>query len=214
MMKPLRKTMLLCLTDFQSLPVFPTFTRHGFLSQKIAVVAVSILVYIWFISFNLFHYVSLVILLLLSILLFLSIAMGMFSITQPDLVANKRKTSILSCNISKDLSDSSVVKFLWAPFPIEMCGVSMIVPSPSGSKLLVIRNPENNEAPSCFEIWSSSHMEKEFHIPHSTHGSVYNDGWSVIDELYSHFYYYACLFTLFNVKLLQLFLSCCSQLQL
>ncbi|XP_061348991.1 acylamino-acid-releasing enzyme-like isoform X2 [Gastrolobium bilobum] len=99
---------------------------------------------------------------------------GMFSITQPDLLANMRRRFILSCNILKE-SDNSV-KFLWAPFPIEMSGVSMIVPSPSGSKLLVIRNPEN-EAPSRFEIWSSSQMEKEFHIPQSLHGSVYNDGW-------------------------------------
>ncbi|KAJ1431580.1 WD40/YVTN repeat-like-containing domain superfamily [Sesbania bispinosa] len=100
--------------------------------------------------------------------------LGMFSITQPDLLANRTRTSILSCNILKE-SESSV-KFQWAPFPIEMSGVSMIVPSPSGSKLLVIRNPEN-EAPSHFEIWSSCHMEKEFHIPQSVHGSVYNDGW-------------------------------------
>ncbi|KAI9071306.1 hypothetical protein K1719_046735 [Acacia pycnantha] len=37
-------------------------------------------------------------------------------------------------------------------------------------------NPEN-EGSSHFEIWSSSHMEKEFHIPQSVHGSVYTDGW-------------------------------------
>ncbi|KAK7243157.1 hypothetical protein RIF29_37945 [Crotalaria pallida] len=57
-----------------------------------------------------------------------------------------------------------------------MSGVSMIVPSPSGSKLLIIRNPEN-DAPARFEIWNSSQIEKEFHIPQSVHGSVYNDGW-------------------------------------
>jgi len=64
----------------------------------------------------------------------------------------------MSCNILKE-RDSSV-KFLWAPFPIEMSGVSLIVPSPSGSKLLVVRNSEN-EGPCCFQIWSSSRMEKE-----------------------------------------------------
>lgn len=104
-----------------------------------------------------------------AMLTFLSIApgsqlQGMFVVSQPDLLTNKRRTSIMSCNILKQ-SDSSV-KFLWAPFPIEMSGVSMIVPSPSGSKLLVIRNPEN-EAPCCFEIWSSSRMEKDFYIPNS-----------------------------------------------
>jgi len=54
--------------------------------------------------------------------------------------------------------------------------VSTIVPSPSGSKLLVVRNPENESA-SKFEIWGSSQLEKEFHIPQSVHGSVYTDGW-------------------------------------
>ncbi|KOM33871.1 hypothetical protein LR48_Vigan02g002100 [Vigna angularis] len=99
---------------------------------------------------------------------------GMFAVSQSDLLTNTRRTSIMSCNILKE-RDSSV-NFLWAPFPIEMSGVSVIVPSPSGSKLLVIRNPEN-EAACCFQIWSSSRMEKEFHIPQSLHGSVYNDGW-------------------------------------
>ncbi|CAJ1966980.1 unnamed protein product [Sphenostylis stenocarpa] len=99
---------------------------------------------------------------------------GMFAVSQPDLLTNTRRTSIMSCNILKE-SDSSV-KFFWAPFPIEMSGMSLIVPSPSGSKLLVIRNPEN-EGPCCFQIWSSSRMDKEFHIPPSLHGSVYNDGW-------------------------------------
>lgn len=108
--------------------------------------------------------------------------MGMFSITQPDILANKNKNFIMSCNVLKE-SDGSV-KFLWAQFPIEMRGVSMIVPSPSGSKLLVIRNPENEADPSCFEIWSSSCLEKEFLIPQSMHGSVYNDGWLVMRLIY------------------------------
>ncbi|KEH27833.1 acylamino-acid-releasing enzyme-like protein, putative [Medicago truncatula] len=104
---------------------------------------------------------------------------GMFSITQPDVLTNKNKTLILSCNFVKQKSDGSVVEFLWAPFPIEMRGdVSMIVPSPSGSKLLVIRNSDSEGGGSCcFEIWSSSCLEKEFSIPQSMHGSVYNDGW-------------------------------------
>ncbi|KAH1039268.1 hypothetical protein J1N35_041011 [Gossypium stocksii] len=56
---------------------------------------------------------------------------------------------------------------------IDMAWVFM---SESGSKLLVIRNPEN-ESPTQFEIWSSSQLEKEFRIPQSTHGSMYADGW-------------------------------------
>ncbi|PNY15246.1 acylamino-acid-releasing enzyme-like protein, partial [Trifolium pratense] len=110
---------------------------------------------------------------------FNSNTLGMFSITQPDLLTNNTKTLIMSCNVDKQENDGSVVEFLWTPFPIEMSGVvSMIVPSPSGSKLLVIRNQEEKEGgvSCCFEIWSCSCLEKEFHIPQSMHGSVYNDG--------------------------------------
>lgn len=98
----------------------------------------------------------------------------MFLISQPNLLANKRRKFMLSTSISKDSVNN--VNFQWAPFPVEMAGVSVIVPSPSGSKLLIIRNPEN-ESPSQFEIWSSSQLEKEFQIPQSVHGSVYADGW-------------------------------------
>ncbi|CAI0465643.1 unnamed protein product [Linum tenue] len=99
---------------------------------------------------------------------------AMFAISQPNLLANKRRKSILSANVSK--GSSSSVSFQWAPFPVEMTGVATMVPSPSGSKLLVVRNPES-ESPVQFEIWSQSQLEKEFQIPQSVHGSVYTDGW-------------------------------------
>ncbi|XP_027363094.1 acylamino-acid-releasing enzyme-like isoform X2 [Abrus precatorius] len=99
---------------------------------------------------------------------------AMFCVSQPNLLANKRRKSILSSTVLKQ-NDGSVT-FQWSPFPIETSGVSAMVPSPSASKLLVIRNAES-EGPCCFEIWSSSHLEKEFHIPQSKHGSVYIDGW-------------------------------------
>uniref|UniRef100_A0A7N2LY09 acylaminoacyl-peptidase n=1 Tax=Quercus lobata TaxID=97700 RepID=A0A7N2LY09_QUELO len=99
---------------------------------------------------------------------------AIFSISQPNILANKRRKSILSAHIFKEKNSS--VNFHWSPFPVEMTGVSTVVPSPSGSKLFVVRNPEN-ESPSQFEIWGPSQLEKEFHIPQSVHGSVYTDGW-------------------------------------
>ncbi|KAL6971721.1 acylaminoacyl-peptidase [Sarracenia purpurea var. burkii] len=99
---------------------------------------------------------------------------AMFAISQPNLLANKKRKHILSSHILKESNGS--ISFQWAPFPIEMTGVSIMVPSPSGSKLLVVRNSEN-ESPTQFEIWGASQVEKEFHVPHSTHGSVYSDGW-------------------------------------
>lgn len=101
---------------------------------------------------------------------------AMFSISQANLLANKRRKYALSANISKGSGNS--VNFQWSPFPVEMTGVSTVVPSASGSKLLVVRNPEN-ESPTRFEIWNQGHVEKEFNIPQSVHGSVYCDGWSV-----------------------------------
>ncbi|KAL0716595.1 hypothetical protein Bca4012_065917 [Brassica carinata] len=101
---------------------------------------------------------------------------AMVSMSQANLLANKRRKFMLSAHISKEESGNQSVNFHWAPFPIEMTGASAFVPSPSGLKLLVIRNPEN-ESPTKFEIWNSSQLEKEFHIPQKVHGSVYLDGW-------------------------------------
>ncbi|KAK8709664.1 hypothetical protein V6N13_060677 [Hibiscus sabdariffa] len=101
---------------------------------------------------------------------------AMFLISQPNLLANKQRKFLMSTSISKDGNTSNNVNFQWVPFPVETTGVSITVPSPSGSKLLVVRNPEN-VSPTQFEIWGSSLLEKEFKIPQSTHGSVYADGW-------------------------------------
>ncbi|KAL0376706.1 UNVERIFIED_CONTAM: Acylamino-acid-releasing enzyme [Sesamum calycinum] len=99
---------------------------------------------------------------------------AMFLISQPDLLSNKMRKSILSSHILEKSNNS--VSFHWAPFPIEMTGVSAVVASPSGSKLLVIRNSEG-DSPTHFEIWDQSQVKKEFAIPRSIHGSVYSDGW-------------------------------------
>lgn len=101
--------------------------------------------------------------------------MATFSISQASLLANKRRKYTLSAHISKG-NDGNSVNFTWTPFPIEMIGVSTIVPSPSGSKFLTVRNPEN-DSPVQLEIWSAGQIEKEFHIPQSIHGSIYTDGW-------------------------------------
>ncbi|KAL8265639.1 hypothetical protein R6Q59_002983 [Mikania micrantha] len=98
----------------------------------------------------------------------------MFSISQPNLLANKKKKLMLSSTISEDSNGGLNAE--WAPFPIEVTGASLMVPSPSGSKLLVVRNPEN-DLPIHFEIWGPFQLEKEICVPQSKHGSVYADGW-------------------------------------
>lgn len=99
---------------------------------------------------------------------------AMFCVSQPNLLANKKRTCILSSYISKENDHS--VNFQWAPFPVEMSGVSAIVPSPSASKMLIVKNQEN-ETSTQLEIWSASQMQKEIHVPKSIHGSVYTDAW-------------------------------------
>ncbi|KAG8370318.1 hypothetical protein BUALT_Bualt14G0104400 [Buddleja alternifolia] len=99
---------------------------------------------------------------------------AMFLISQPNLLSNKRRKSIISSHILRKSNNS--VSFHWTPFPIEMHGVSSVVPSPSGSKLLVIRNSEGDSS-TRFEIWDPSGVKKEFTIPRSIHGPVYSDGW-------------------------------------
>ncbi|CAA0840700.1 acylaminoacyl-peptidase-related [Striga hermonthica] len=102
------------------------------------------------------------------------VSRAMFLIGQPNMLSNKRRKSILSSHIFWKSNNS--VSFHWAPFPVEMTGVSTMVPSPSGSKLLVVRNPEG-DSPTHFEIWGPSGVNKEFTISRSIHGSVYSDGW-------------------------------------
>ncbi|XP_042481001.1 acylamino-acid-releasing enzyme-like isoform X2 [Macadamia integrifolia] len=99
---------------------------------------------------------------------------AMFLVSQANLLANKRRKHMVSANISQESNNS--VSFQWTPFPVEMTGVSITVPSPSGLKLLVVRNQENG-SPTQFEIWDSSQLQKEIHVPQSVHGSIYTDGW-------------------------------------
>lgn len=89
-------------------------------------------------------------------------------------VANKKRKFILSAHIVKTNNQS--IDFQWSPFPVEMDAVSAIVPSPSGSKLLVVHNTED-ESPTRLEIWGSAQLEKAIHIPKSVHGSLFVDGW-------------------------------------
>ncbi|KAJ1295586.1 hypothetical protein BS78_01G234800 [Paspalum vaginatum] len=96
------------------------------------------------------------------------------SISQSDLLANKRRKFLLNSHISKTASNS--VNFQWSPFPTEISGVSAVIPSPSGEKLLLVRNSED-DSPTKLEIWGPCQLENEIHIAKSVHGSLYTDEW-------------------------------------
>ncbi|XP_015697373.1 acylamino-acid-releasing enzyme 2 [Oryza brachyantha] len=99
---------------------------------------------------------------------------AMYSISQTNLLANKKRKYILFSHIMRN--DTNSPDFQWSPFPIQMGGVSVIIPSPSGSKLLVVQNGEKG-SPTKLEIVSQSHVVKEIHIAQSVHGPLYTDEW-------------------------------------
>lgn len=180
--------MLFNLSCFKNSLIYPPLTRHGVLNQTVVWMlnfdnfCCSLLcahldggdIHFSFAFLNSLFLVSLQKCLCIKPIVAGSGSQAMFSFSQPNLLANKKRKLILSTHISKESNGS--VNFQWAPFPIEITGASVMVPSPSGSKLLVVRNSEN-ESPTQFEIWGPSQLEKEFHVAQSTHGSVYSDGW-------------------------------------
>ncbi|XP_044953945.1 acylamino-acid-releasing enzyme 2-like isoform X1 [Hordeum vulgare subsp. vulgare] len=99
---------------------------------------------------------------------------AMFSISQPDLLANNKRKCILHSHIVTRAT--MPVECHWSPFPTEMTGVSVVVPSPSGSKLLVVRNGEKGSR-TRLQILNQSHVQKEIHVDQSIHGPLYSDEW-------------------------------------
>ncbi|VAI53529.1 unnamed protein product [Triticum turgidum subsp. durum] len=100
---------------------------------------------------------------------------AMFSISQPDLLANKKRKYILHSHIVTH-DGTMPLECHWSPFPIEITGVSAVVPSRSGSKLLVVRNGEKGSR-TRLQIVNQSHVEKEIHVDQSIHGPLYTDEW-------------------------------------
>ncbi|XP_021718420.1 acylamino-acid-releasing enzyme 1-like isoform X1 [Chenopodium quinoa] len=99
---------------------------------------------------------------------------AIYSASQPNILANSNRKFILSATIH--VSGTSPVDFQWSPFPVEVSGASTILPSPSGSKLLIVRNSDD-DSPTKFEIWGPSDLEKEFLVPQAVHGSLFTDAW-------------------------------------
>ena len=60
--------------------------------------------------------------------------------------------------------------------PIDLRDATVIAPSPSGKRMLVVR-AGNGETSAVFELWDRSRVVQEVHVPSALHGAVYNDGW-------------------------------------
>ena len=99
--------------------------------------------------------------------------------SEVNLMANSKRKYQSFVSIPKGITDKPSCN--WSAFPIQLSGVSLVLPSKSGNKLLIIRNGESGgrdkPSPTKLEVWSSAQLLKEIVIPASVHGPVYNDGW-------------------------------------
>lgn len=105
----------------------------------------------------------------------------MVEMSQVNLSANARRTFMSTVFIS-EIKLGNITNCRWAPFPFELTGASLVVPSPSGERLLVVRNNDGKSESSQakLEIWGQGQLLKEMHVPASVHGPVYSDEWYII----------------------------------
>ncbi|CAM6101899.1 unnamed protein product [Calypogeia fissa] len=101
------------------------------------------------------------------------------AMSQVNLHANAKRTFISTVYIPDVASNPA--DYHWSPFPFELSGALLIVPSPSGTKLLIVRKADPSlKDGACtvkLEIWGPGQLLKELHVPSSVQGSVYADGW-------------------------------------
>ena len=104
----------------------------------------------------------------------------MVEMSQVNLPANARRT-FMSTVFIPDAKSGNITSCRWAPFPFEISGASLIVPSPSGERLLIVRDNDGKTTMSQakLEIWGQGQLLKEMHVPASVHGSVYSDEWYI-----------------------------------
>lgn len=104
----------------------------------------------------------------------------MVEMNQLNLTANSRRT-FMSTVFIPDLKLANTTDCRWAPFPFELSGASLVIPSPTGTRLLIVRNSDTKSKASKtkLEIWAQGQLLKEIHVPASMHGSVYTDEWYI-----------------------------------
>lgn len=98
------------------------------------------------------------------------------AMSQVNLPANAKRTFLSTVYIPETTS-ATVTDYHWSPFPFEISGASLIVPSPSGAKVLIIRNPKDATSPTKLEIWGPGQLLREIFVAPAVHGSIYGDGW-------------------------------------
>eukprot|EP00897_Mesotaenium_endlicherianum_P009424 jgi/Mesen1/850/ME000112S11000 len=104
----------------------------------------------------------------------------MVAMSQRNVGANSTRKYVSTAHIPEPQGDLSY--FHWAPFPLELSKVALVAPSPSGARLLIVRNPEpggidSPPPPVKLEIWGAGRLLKEVAVAPSLHGPVFADGW-------------------------------------
>ncbi|GJP44976.1 hypothetical protein CLOM_g4369 [Closterium sp. NIES-68] len=109
------------------------------------------------------------------------------AMSQKNLPANAMRKYLSTVHVPDPQGDLS--SFHWSPFPTELTGVTLIAPSPSGGRLLVVRNGEGGAggggaegagkegAAVKLEVWGAGRLLREVHVAATVHGGVYADGW-------------------------------------
>lgn len=104
------------------------------------------------------------------------------AMSQINLPANAKRTFMSTVYIP-DATTANITDYHWSPFPFELSGAALIVPSPSGAKLLIVRkadaNGKDGASATKLEIWGPGQLLKEIFVAASVHGTIYADGWYV-----------------------------------
>jgi acylaminoacyl-peptidase len=93
----------------------------------------------------------------------------MLTASQRDFEANAPRAFLQSVRVDERLHAPS--------FGFELRGAALAVPSPSGRRMLVVRNPTPASSALLLELWGGGRLMREIEVPSSLHGAVYADGW-------------------------------------
>lgn len=124
------------------------------------------------------------------------------AMSQVNLPANAKRTFMSTVYIP-DATTANISDYHWSPFPFELSGAALIVPSPTGTKLLIVRKADANGKDGTsavkLEVWGPGQLLKEIFVAPSVHGAIYADGWYVTYSMVYAFHKLPCRHTFIKV---------------
>lgn len=95
-------------------------------------------------------------------------------LTQRDLPGNMQRRFMSQFQLDDQTLEGGQVDI---SLPQEMKDTTFIAPSPSGSKMIVVKEGGSEKSSAILQVWNRLSMEYELVVPEKMHGSVMNDGW-------------------------------------